>query len=232
MLPGVSTISFEQFMGVSNLNFRITNNTSLSIESVALIDFVLKPNTEKIKFPFFITSESVKDPIFGYNLLEYLVAATNDPKLFDTLMSAFPHILSEGTETVASIIKKGVEVPDLLGDVKVIKRRIIPSNSIVKVKSKTNIEFETEEKSVIFQPLIEPQVDETLELKESYETIRRGRTSHVSIYITNPSNRKIVLNRGDNLGTLHNISAVIPLPISKDIDTYEISQDVHTDKKN
>ena len=141
MLPGVSTISFEQFMGVSNLNFRTTNNTSLSIESVALIDFVLKPNTEKIKFPFFITSESVKDPIFGYNLLEYLVAATNDPKLFDTLMSAFLHIPSEGTETVASIIKKGVEVPDLLGDVKVMKRTIIPSNSIVKVKSKTNIEL-------------------------------------------------------------------------------------------
>ena len=77
MLPGVSTISFEQFMGVSNLNFRTTNNTSLSIESLALIDFGLKPNTEKIKFPFLITSESVKDPIFGYNLLEYLVASTN-----------------------------------------------------------------------------------------------------------------------------------------------------------
>ena len=56
-------------------------------------------------------------------------------------MSAFPHIPSEGTETVASIIKKGVEVPDLLGDVKVMKRTIIPSNSIVKVKSKTNTEL-------------------------------------------------------------------------------------------
>ena len=141
MLPGVSTISFEQFMGVSNLNFRTTNNTSLSIESLALIDFGLKPNTEKIKFPFLITSESVKDPIFGYNLLEYLVASTNDPKIFDTSMSAFPHIPSEGTETVATIIKKGVEVPDLLGDVKVMKRTIIPSDSIVKVKSKTNIEL-------------------------------------------------------------------------------------------
>ena len=39
------------------------NNTSLSIESVALIDFALKSNIEKIKVPF-------KDPIFGYNLIE------------------------------------------------------------------------------------------------------------------------------------------------------------------
>ena len=101
----------------------------------------------------------------------------------------------------------------------------------MKVKCKTNIEFETEEQSVIFQPSIDPQVDETLEFKESYKAIRRE-SLHVSIYITNPSNRKIVLNRGDNLGTLHNISAVIPLPISKDIDIYEISQEVHTDKEN
>ena len=137
-------------MGISDLNLRTANNTSLSHESVALIDFTLKPNTEQIKVPFLITNESVEDPIFGYNLIEHLVTSTNDPKDFDLLMSAFPYIPSEGAETVASIIKKVAEVPDLLGDVKVIKRTIIPSNSIVKVKCKANIEFETEEKSVIF----------------------------------------------------------------------------------
>ena len=65
MLPGVSTRSLEQFMGVSDLNLRTANNTSLSIESVALIDFALRPNTEKMKVPFLITSESVENPIFG-----------------------------------------------------------------------------------------------------------------------------------------------------------------------
>ena len=100
------------------------------------------------------------------------------------------------------------------------------------MKCKTNIAFETEEKLVILHPLIDPQVDETLEFKESYETITRGRASHVSIYITNPSNRKIVLNRGDILETLHKKSAVIPIPISKDINIHEISQEVHTKKEN
>ena len=111
----------------------------------------------------------MEDPIFVYNIIEHLVTSTNDPNVFDILMSGFPQIPSEGAETVASIIKKVAEAPDLLGDVKVIKWTIIPSNGIVKVKCKTNIEFETEEKSVIFQPLI----DETLEFKESYETIRK-----------------------------------------------------------
>ena len=132
MLCGVSILSLEQFMGVSDLNLRTANNNSLSIESVALIDFALKPNTEKIKVPLLITSKSMEDSIFGCNLIEHLVRSTNDPKLFDTLMSAFPHIPSEGSETVPSIIKKVAEVPDLHRDVKVIKQTIILSNSIVK----------------------------------------------------------------------------------------------------
>ena len=133
----------------------------------------MKPNTKNIKVPFLIISESVEKPIFGCNLIEHLLTSTTDPKLFNTLVSAFPHIPPKGAETVVSIIKKVAEVSDLLGNVNVIKRTIIPSNSIVRVKCKTNIEFETEEKSVIFQPLIDPQVDKSLEFKESYESIRK-----------------------------------------------------------
>ena len=102
----------------------------------------------------------------------------------------------------------------------------------MKVKCKRNIEFETEEQSVIFQPSIDPQVDETLEFKESYEAIRRE-SLHVSIYITNPSNHKIVLYRQDLLGTLHNISGNTNTNFKAfDIDIHEISQEVHTDKEN
>ena len=75
-------------------------------------------------------------------------------------MSTFPHIPSEGAETVALIIKKVAEVPDLLGNVEVIQRTII-SSSIMTVKRKTNIEFKNEKKSIIFKPLVYPQVDKT-----------------------------------------------------------------------
>ena len=46
MLPGISILSLEQFVGVSDLNLRTANITSLIIESVALIDFALKLNIE------------------------------------------------------------------------------------------------------------------------------------------------------------------------------------------
>lgn len=223
--PSVETVSLENFLGVSNLNLRTANNTVLEIESVALIDFALKPNTEKIKVPFLVTNEIVEYPIFGYNLIAHLITSNTDPKIFETLMSVFPHIPGEGAETVVSIIQKAAEVPDLLGEVKVTKQTVISSKSFVRVKCKANVEFEAKEKSLIFQPLVEPQVDEALEIKESYEVLKKGRTPHVFILISNLSDRDIVLRRGDVLGTLHNVSAVIPLPISKDIKVNEISQE-------
>ena len=193
MLPGVSTLSLEQFMGDLTSIWEQQIIPVWSIESVASIDFTLKPNTEKIKVSFLTTSESVENPIFRYDLIEHLVTTTNDSKTFYALMSTFPHIPSERADTVALIIKKVTEIRDLLGDLKVIKRTIIPSNSIVKVNCKKNFEFETKEKSVIFQPSIDSQADKILEFKKSYETTRKGKTPHVSIYITNLSNRKIVL---------------------------------------
>ena len=65
---GKKWLSEMQFMGVSHFNWRTANNIILSIKSVALIDFALKPNTEKIKVLFLITSELVENSIFGYNL--------------------------------------------------------------------------------------------------------------------------------------------------------------------
>ena len=50
MLPRVSTLSLEQFMGVSDLNLRTANNTGLSLE-IDLIDFALKRNTENVSIP-------------------------------------------------------------------------------------------------------------------------------------------------------------------------------------
>ena len=88
-LSDVSILLLEQFMGALDLNLGRVNNTSVSIESVTFIDFTLKPNTEKIKPPFLITSESVEDLIFGYNLIEHLVTSKNDPKAFDTLSMLF-----------------------------------------------------------------------------------------------------------------------------------------------
>lgn len=64
-------------------------------------------------------------------------------------MSAFRHIPSKRTKTVARITQMATEVPDLLREAKIFKGTIVPSNSIMKVKFKEDIELEIKEKSVI-----------------------------------------------------------------------------------
>lgn len=64
-------------------------------------------------------------------------------------MSAFRHIPSKRTKTVAWITQMATEVPDLLREAKIFKGTFVPSNSIMKVKFKEDIELEIKEKSVI-----------------------------------------------------------------------------------
>ena len=52
----------------------------------------------------------MEDHIFGYSLIKHLVTSTNDSNIFDTSMSAFTHISSEGAETVVLIIQKFAEI--------------------------------------------------------------------------------------------------------------------------
>ena len=62
-------------------------------------------------------------------------------------------------------------------------------------------------------------------LNESYENLSKGKTPHIFITITNPYNKDIVIKKGDILGTLHNVSATIPVIYKKEINVNKISQE-------
>ena len=83
--------SSEEFLGTP-LDLRTANNTKLNVEGVAMLDFLLKRTSEKVKVPFIVTNEYLENPIFGYNLIKYLFVSRNNPKIFDMLMSVFPNI--------------------------------------------------------------------------------------------------------------------------------------------
>ena len=82
-------------------------------------------------------------PIFGYILIEHLFVSREKPKIFDMLMSVFPNISLEGAETMIAILRKVPDAPDLLGEIRVPKRTIVPGNSTLRVKCRGNIEFDS-----------------------------------------------------------------------------------------
>ena len=70
----------------------------------------------KVKVPFIITNEFLENPLFGYNLIEYLFQGTIQ-NFFDLLMSLFRNISLERAETMIVILQKVANAPDLLGEV-------------------------------------------------------------------------------------------------------------------
>ena len=131
------------------------------------------------------------------------------------LMSVFPNISLEGAGTMITILQKVADAPDLLGEVRVPKRTIAPGNSTLRVKYRGNIEFDSIQKSVLFQPLLERNVSDILNINESFENLSKDKTPHIFITMANPSNKDIAINKGDILVTLHNVSATIPVICKK-----------------
>ena len=58
-------------------------------------------------------------------------------------MSLFRNISLERAETMIAILQKVANAPDLLGEVWVPKRMIVPGNSTLRVKCIGNIEFDS-----------------------------------------------------------------------------------------
>ena len=123
------------------------------------------------------------------------------------LMSVFPNISLERAETMIAISQKVADGPDLLGEIRVPKRTIVPGNSTLRVKCRGNIEFDSKQKSVLIQPLLEPNISDILSINESYKNLNKGKASLIFITIANPPNKDIAINKGDIFGTLHNVSA-------------------------
>ena len=160
----------------------------------------------------------------GYNLIEHLLDSRDNPKIFNMLMPVFPNISLEGAETMIAILQKVADALDLL-EVRVPKRTIVPGNSTLRVNCRGNIEFDSKEKSALFQPLLEPNISDILNVNESYKNLSKGKTPHIFKTIANPSNKDIVINKEDILGTSHNVSATIPVIHKKETNVNKISQE-------
>ena len=101
----------------------------------------------------------------------------------------------------------------------------MPGNCTLTLKCRATIDFDSQQKFVLFQTLLEPNISDILFINESYENLKKGKTPHVYVTITNPSNKDIVINKGDILGTLHSVSATIPVIYNKEINVNKISQE-------
>ena len=51
----------------------------------------------------------------------------------------------------------------------------------------------------MFQPLLEPNISDVLNINKLYKKLSKSKTPHIFITIANPSNKDIFINKGDIL---------------------------------
>ena len=235
-LPKQKIYSVKEFMGNETLNLKAANNTNVPIQGIVLLKFALPDTKTEFTVPFIVSTQNINNPIIGYNTIEYLVVNCTEKHLLPpVLKEALPTVTLKGAENMINLIQEKAKTPDLLGDVKVAQLSIIPANSRYRLKCKSKVHVEEREKSILFSPLSEGDFDNDLLLRESFSTVKKGKTPFITIDLVNPTNHDITIRKGAVIGTAHSVSAVIPLEMKpgREVEpsVNEVNVEVNADKQ-
>ena len=210
--PNLKIHSVEEFLG-TGLKLAAANQTELQIEGIVLMDFGVEKSDILFQIPFIVTEEEVKEIIIGYNVIENLVVNCEKVNVHQSL-STLSNMPENKILGIINQIRAGFACPEIMGDVKIKCDQIVPANCVHRVKCKTEIKVEGPNKSVLFSPKDNWEMD-NLDLMETPETLKAGKKQNICISVHNSSEKNIWLKKGTMVGWVYEISEIIPLSIKK-----------------
>ena len=104
---------------------------------------------------------------------------------------------------------------NFLGDLLAVRNSVIPAKSSARIRCKVKGNVKGLDLSFICAAPLIGDWDECLEVTEALGELKRGRTPHVNIEITNTSGRDKYINKNMIVGEISAVSAVMPLNIFK-----------------
>ena len=215
--PSLQIHPVEDFVGDrGGIDLRAANNSNVTVDGVVVADFQI-PNTIdlNIAVPFLVTNNQIDLPVVGYNVIEYLLESCPDPTYIQSIIiESLPSIKPLEAKAVINIIQENRN--DILAMVRTTKSKIIPKNSVSHVQCRIRDLGPIQSKimTVVFQPDITFETD--LELNETIVNIKKGKDL-MKIPIFNPTGKDIYIPSKTNLGTINQLSAVIPLQFSENL---------------
>ena len=207
--PNVKIHSVEEFLG-TGLKLSAANQTELQIEGIVLMDFGVEKSDILFQIPFIVTEEDVKEIIIGYNVIENLVVNCEKVNVYDSI-SKLSNMPENKIGGIVNQIRARFSCPEIMGDVKIGCDQIVPANRVHRVKCKTEIKVEGPNKSVLFSPKDDWEM-ENLDVMETPETLKTGKKQNICISV----------HKGMLVGWLCEVSEIIPLAIkNKKMNDYE-----------
>ena len=219
--PEAEIKTLEEFLDGDTLHLFTANNSKVSIEGVATMNFQI--GDISIPVPFVVCKDPVLQPIIGFNVIKHLIFEGGEGS-GELLRMSCPSILAANISAVIQLVRNEVQREDWVVTTKSVH---VPANSRCKIKCSTRYRASEPVESVMFTP---NPMDSELVFSESIIRAKLGR-GHVSVVVQNPTNSEIVLDKGVTLGSIEIVSAVIPLmpreePNPVHIDSVQTSEKV------
>ncbi len=211
--PENELLSVEEVLGDDKLEIRAANDTEISLEGVILLQFSLRRDSPGFTIPFLVTDQKISEPIVGYNVIEHLVINGEENEICE-LKSALIDICPKTIEPIIALIHQKAKEPDLLLTVKTQSSLNIPAGSCAQIKCRIKLCIDSDKKTIHFVPKVTENADDELTFSESITNIKRGKTQYLLIDVINPTKSSIWLKKGMIVGSVHSVSAVIPLRLS------------------
>ena len=178
-LPKTEIQSVESLLGVSELDLKAANGTSLPYNGWIDIDFKLKGTNHYhgIKVPFLVSKNALDLPIIGYNVIERITQNLSgdieQPPYLDILSSYLNGVGRKNVEALVEFI-----IAEKPGDLSVLKTTkkdvVIPPKQSVRISCHVNVGPIEDKLPVLFEPNPDWPWADGLEIPETLTTVSRG----------------------------------------------------------
>ena len=208
--PGKKIFSVAEFLDNEELRLRAANKSNIKVDGVILWEFELDGMEKGFVVPVVVSSEDLGEPILGYNVIEHLVL--NGAKEQTGALQASLSSTRRGFDvnSLVALVEERAEQADFLTEVKAASSMTIPAASKVQIRCRVKARSNDGEQTVYFSPRIE-EGDDELTFLETVSKLRRGKTNYLVVEVLNQSRRDKVLVKGTVIGSIHGVSAVIPM---------------------
>ena len=202
------------------LHVQAANATKICFDGVMVLEFSLEGMEEGFEVPLLVSSQVVTEPILGYNVIEHLILSGSQDQC--VLLEASLHCKNNGgIESLAALIHEEANKKDFLGEVKASKSVKVPAGHRIQIKCR--VKTQGDDQSVYFSPVL-PESDNELTFSDTVSKLKRGCTNYVVVDVLNTTNSDQMLSKGTVVGSVHSVSAIIPM--MKMVDTSKRRTDV------
>ena len=206
--PDKAVIDVSEFLG-RKLSVTAANKTVINFDGVVVLRFSLGEG-DGFLVPVLVSSSEMSEPILGYNVIEHLVVkgSEDEHKLLKESLRNGDHGVE--VDMLVAAMQEKYDDSDYLAPIKAQEDVHVPAGRKVRIRCRVKVPGNGGDETVYFQPRLGDE-DEELSFTDSVCRLKYGRTNYVYLDVMNQTRRDRVLPKGEVIGSVHSVGAVIPM---------------------